>query len=282
MPELPEVETTCRGIRPHLTGQRILAVEVRERRLRWPVTEEIDALAGQRVKDVQRRAKYILLHCDRGHALIHLGMSGSLRLCDPSVALRKHDHLALSLESGLQLRYHDPRRFGSWLWVTGDPHQHPLLRDLGPEPLGDDFTAAYLAQACKGRARSIKQTIMDARVVVGVGNIYACEALFTSRIHPAKPAGRVSHAKLALLTDAIRAVLARSIEQGGTTLRDFLREDGSPGYFRQQLKVYDRAGQPCHDCGAPIKRTVLGQRSTFFCPRCQEFPRKSGHPISVI
>jgi formamidopyrimidine-DNA glycosylase len=269
MPELPEVETTVRGIRPHLAGRQIRSVEVRERRLRWPVPAQIDALAGQRILRIDRRAKYILLYVDGGSALVHLGMSGSLRLCEQPVAWRKHDHLGLLLDSGLQLRYHDPRRFGCWLWQAGDPLEHPLLAGLGPEPLGDAFTAAQLIRAVKGRSTPIKQAIMDAKLVVGVGNIYACEALFAAGIDPRKPAGKVSRPKLGRLVEAIRTVLQRSIEQGGTTLRDFLREDGSPGYFRQQLQVYDRTGLPCHTCATPIQRIVLGQRSTFFCPRCQ-------------
>lgn len=270
MPELPEVETTCRGIRPHLTGRKILGAEVRERRLRWPVATEIDALAGQRIQAVERRAKYILLRFADGTAIVHLGMSGSLRLCDWSTAWRKHDHLALLLEGGLQLRFHDPRRFGCWLWTDANPLDHELLHGLGPEPLGGDFNEAHLAAACAGRKAAIKQTIMDARVVVGVGNIYACEALFTARIDPRRAAGRISSGRLGRLAEAIRTVLARSIEQGGTTLRDFLREDGSPGYFRQQLQVYDREGQPCRQCCAPVRRIVIGQRSTYFCPRCQK------------
>jgi formamidopyrimidine-DNA glycosylase len=270
MPELPEVETTCCGIRPHLLGRRIAAVEVRERRLRWPVPAQIDALAGACVSSVERRAKYILIRCGAaGCAIVHLGMSGSLRLCGPDVPWRKHDHLGLALADGMQLRFHDPRRFGCWLWTPGDPLAHPLLRDLGPEPLGGGFDTGHLAHACRGRAASIKQVIMEARVVVGVGNIYACEALFASGIDPRRAAGRISRARLARLTEAIRTVLGRSIEQGGTTLRDFLREDGQPGYFRQQLQVYDREGEPCRACATPIRRIVLGQRSTCYCPSCQ-------------
>jgi formamidopyrimidine-DNA glycosylase len=276
MPELPEVETTCRGIRPHLLGRQVAALQVRERRLRWPVPQELERLTGQRISAVERRAKYILIGAQGpagaarpGWAIVHLGMSGSLRVCDPATPLRTHDHLALTLDNQLQLRFHDPRRFGCWLWTPDDPLAHPLLRDLGPEPLGEAFDAEYLAQACHGRSVAIKQAIMDAGVVVGVGNIYACEALFSAGIDPRRPAGRISRARMARLVEAIRAVLARSIEQGGTTLRDFLREDGQPGYFRQQLQVYDRAGQPCRRCGTTIRRMVIGQRSTCYCPRCQ-------------
>ena len=270
MPELPEVETTCRGIRPHLAGRRITRVDIRETRLRWPVAPEIGGLAGQRVDSVGRRAKYILLEFSTGTAIVHLGMSGSLRLCGPESAWRRHDHLALALDSGLELRFHDPRRFGCWLWTGGSAPQHALLRGLGPEPLGGAFDGGHLAAACSGRKASIKQTIMDASVVVGVGNIYACEALHAAGIDPRRAAGRVGRARLDRLADSIREVLARSIEQGGTTLRDFLREDGSPGYFRQQLQVYGRTGQPCRACATPVRRVLQGQRSTFFCPRCQK------------
>jgi len=270
MPELPEVETTRRGIAPSLTGQRILQVTVRERRLRWPLPRGFEAqVAGCRVGGVRRRAKYLLVDTDRGTLMIHLGMSGSLRICPAGTPWRRHDHLALVLDSGHHLRFHDPRRFGCWLWTAGDPLAHPLLHGLGPEPLGDGFTADHLARACKGRAASIKQAVMDARVVVGVGNIYACEALFAAGIDPRRPAGRVGKPRLARLVGAIRAVLQRSIGLGGTTLRDFLNESGQPGYFRQQLQVYGRAGQPCPACGAAIRRVTLGQRSTFYCQRCQ-------------
>lgn len=270
MPELPEVETTCRGIRPHLQGRKVVRLFVRESRLRWPVATELGELEGCVIESVGRRAKYLLLQCNRGTAIVHLGMSGSLRVSEPAVDFRKHDHVMLNLDSGLQLRYHDPRRFGAWLWVTGDPLRHRLLRDLGPEPLEAEFDLQYLATACNGRQRSIKETIMDSKVVVGVGNIYACEALFLAGIHPRRPAGKISKARLDRLIQAITSVLCRSIEQGGTTLRDFLREDGSPGYFRQQLRVYGREGLPCPSCNSPVKHLTLGQRSTFFCSKCQK------------
>jgi formamidopyrimidine-DNA glycosylase len=273
MPELPEVETTCRGIRPHLEGSDIRGVQVLERRLRWRVAEAIEALAGQSISAVERRAKYILIQCTQGTLLIHLGMSGSLRLCEPSVELRKHDHIILKLSSGLELRFHDPRRFGCWLWHVGDVSSHPLLRDMGPEPLADVFNFKYLSARCSGRRTTIKQLIMDAKVVVGVGNIYACEALFEARIDPSTPAGLLDRNQLRRLITEIRKVLRRSIEQGGTTLRDFLREDDQPGYFKQQLMVYDREGQPCRVCGTPIIRQVQGQRSTFFCPECQRLSK---------
>lgn len=270
MPELPEVETTCRGIRPHLTGRRIQLVTVRESRLRWPVPEEIEGIHGRMVQSVSRRAKYILIGLDSGaHILIHLGMSGSMRICKPDVEARLHDHIILSLDSGYQLRYHDPRRFGCWLLTGSNPMEHPLLAGLGPEPLETGFHADYLKCACHGRGTRIKQVLMNAKIVVGVGNIYACEALYLAGIHPRRPASNISLTRLEKLVDSVKHVLARSIAEGGTTLRDFVREDGQPGYFKQQLMVYDREGKPCRQCGAEIKRIILGQRSTFYCPRCQ-------------
>ena len=270
MPELPEVETTLRGIAPHLVGQRIIAVEVRERRLRWPVPQAVDELGGHRISAASRRGKYLLLEIEgQGTLILHLGMSGSLRVVDPKVEWRRHDHLAIRLASGRELRFHDPRRFGCVLFTRGDPRRHKLIRELGPEPLGEAFDADYLAAAARGRKLAIKQFIMDSHVVVGVGNIYACEALYMAGIHPGRAAGRVSRARLAALVAAIREVLGASIEQGGTTLRDFLREDGQPGYFKQSLRVYDREGEPCPGCGAPVRRIVQTGRSTFYCPRCQ-------------
>ena len=276
MPELPEVETTLRGILPHLLGRRVLGVEIRQRQLRWPVAPEIDHLPGSIVTGLHRRAKYLLATISpapdqppTGTILIHLGMSGSLRIIEPSAPLRPHDHVLVTLESGRQLRFHDPRRFGCWLWTAAPADQHPLLRDLGPEPLSTDFTGATLATAARGRRRSIKELILDGKVVVGVGNIYACEALHMAGIHPKRPAGRVGPARLERLADSIRQVLSRAIASGGTTLRDFLREDGAPGYFKQELLVYDREGEPCRSCQRPVRRIMLGQRSTFYCPGCQ-------------
>lgn len=269
MPELPEVETTLRGVLPHIQHRKIVQVIVRDSRLRWPVTPGIEKLAGCEVQHGTRRAKYMLFQTERGTLLIHLGMSGSLRVVDATTPWRKHDHFALELDTGMQLRLHDPRRFGAVLLLDGTVAEHDLLRNLGPEPLGDAFTAEYLAAECKGRKASIKTTIMDNHVVVGVGNIYACEALFIAGIKPSKAAGKVSMSALSLLVNAVREVLEASIKQGGTTLRDFLRENGEPGYFKQSLRVYDRTGDPCRKCGSEIKRVVLGQRSTFFCPTCQ-------------
>jgi len=271
MPELPEVETTCRGIRPHLEAQTILSIEVRNESLRWPVSEEIIHLQKRQVMSITRRAKYILIEFSpTEHIIMHLGMSGSLRISDTDEPLRKHDHLIFSLSNGLQMRYHDPRRFGCALWVDGDVHKHKLMEKLGPEPLGDAFTSDYFYEQSRGRATTVKQWVMTNSTVVGVGNIYACEALKMAGIHPKRAAGKVSKARLNDLYKAIRTVLQRSIDQGGTTLKDFLHSDGQPGYFKQQLAVYDREGQPCGDCGSEIKRIVLGQRSTFYCPKCQK------------
>lgn len=272
MPELPEVETTRRGIAPHLTGRRIGSVQVRNPRMRWPVGSEVNKISGQTVRHVRRRAKYLMLACDTGTLILHLGMSGSLRVCPSGTDFRKHDHFVLKIDSGKELRLHDPRRFGAVLWhnaAGGDITQHPLLAHLGPEPLDDQFHGNYLWQSCRGRKTSVKQHIMNNKVVVGAGNIYACEALFRSGIRPSKPAGKLSKAKADTLAREIKTVLAEAIQQGGTTLRDFLREDGQPGYFKQRLHVYGRGGEPCHTCRTPIKRTTISNRSTFHCPKCQ-------------
>lgn len=269
MPELPEVETTMRGIAPHVEGRTITETDVRERRLRWPVPKSVDALAGTRIHSVSRRGKYLLFRTENGTLILHLGMSGNLRILDPEVPWRKHDHVALRFDSGMEMRFHDPRRFGCVLFCDGDVMEHPLLKDLGPEPLSDGFAADYLLGKCQGKTSAIKQVIMNSKIVVGVGNIYACEALFMSGIHPAKEAGKVSRARVVKLVDAIIVVLANSIEMGGTTLRDFLREDGQPGYFKQSLSVYGREGEPCRKCEATVKRMVQCNRSTFYCPKCQ-------------
>mgnify|MGYP002738539124 CR=1 FL=1 len=269
MPELPEVETTRRGIESHLLDQRVEQVRVRDGRLRWPVPEDLDVrLSGQRIRKVERRAKYLLIRAESGTLLCHLGMSGSLRLVDAATDAGKHEHIDVVLESGQALRYTDPRRFGAMLWVP-EGEEHPLLARLGPEPLGDEFTAGYLQDRARGRQVAIKPFIMDNAVVVGVGNIYASEALFAAGIDPRKAAGKVGKAKLALLVDEIKRVLDRAIEQGGTTLKDFVGGDGKPGYFQQQLFVYGRAGQPCLKCGSELREVRLGQRSSVFCGKCQ-------------
>lgn len=269
MPELPEVETTRRGLAPLVTAHRIARLTVREPRLRWPIARGLNArLAGREVVALSRRGKYLLFELDRGCLLIHLGMSGSLRYLPATVPLRTHDHFDIELEGGALLRYNDPRRFGS-LHFTTAPERHPLLRDLGPEPFADEFTGDYLWRASRGRQTAIKTLIMNGHVVVGVGNIYANEALYRAGIHPARPAARVSRVRLERLCTEIRRVLEDALRSGGTTLRDFVGGDGQPGYFRQSLAVYERDGQPCQGCGAAIRRRVLGQRASYFCPRCQ-------------
>lgn len=270
MPELPEVETTLRGVSPHLLGHTVRELIVQERRLRWPVPDDLIEIEGTPILSGSRRGKYLLFATARGTLLIHLGMSGSLRVLAPSIPWRKHDHLAFRLDSGMELRFHDPRRFGTVQWIHGDPCAHPLLKDLGPEPLSTDFTARHLFDLSRGRSASIKSFIMDSHIVVGVGNIYACEALFMAGIRPTLAAGKVSLPRFVKLVKTIQEVLAASIEMGGTTLRDFLNESGEPGYFKQTLHVYDREDQPCRICGTPVKRIVQTNRSTFLCPKCQK------------
>ena len=269
MPELPEVETTLRGIQPHLENQRIARVIVRDPRLRWPVPPEVSKAEGQRFVSLSRRGKYLLLKLQQGGLIIHLGMSGSLRILNHCLTPEKHDHVDVELESGVCLRFNDPRRFGAFLWVEGDMELHELIRDLGPEPLSADFTADHLFKCSRGRKVAIKNFIMNGRIVVGVGNIYASEALFMAGIHPQRAAGRVSVRRYEGLTAAIRDVLARAIRKGGTSLRDFVNSEGSPGYFAQELLVYDRAGSGCFQCGTAIRQKVIGQRSSYYCPSCQ-------------
>jgi formamidopyrimidine-DNA glycosylase len=270
MPELPEVETTRRGIEPALLGQRVLALVVRERRLRWPIAPKFEArVRGAVVRRIERRAKYILLNFDTGTAILHLGMSGSLRVLKTGTPPRAHDHWDLVIDNGLLLRYHDPRRFGSLLWTTADPMRHPLLKNLAPEPLGDAFDGEYLFRATRGRRVAIKLLIMNSYLVVGVGNIYASEALFRARLRPTRAAGRLTRAQAAALAQSIRDVLGEAIAIGGTTLRDYVNADGIPGYFKQQLFVYERSGESCRICKTPIRQILQGQRSTYYCPRCQ-------------
>ena len=269
MPELPEVETTLRGIQPYLLGQVIHSVTVRDPRLRWAVEKSVHLAEGRAVERLERRGKYMLIGFDTGGLLIHLGMSGSLRVVREPADPLKHDHFDLLLESGTCLRFNDPRRFGALLWAEGDMHAHPLLRNLGPEPLSADFSGDYLYRRSRGRRQAVKNFIMDGRVVVGVGNIYASEALFMAGIHPSRAAGRIARQRYEGLSAAIRDVLEAAIRQGGTTLRDFIASDGTPGYFAQQLLAYGRAGQPCFQCGREIRQKVIGQRSSFYCPNCQ-------------
>ncbi|WP_019558688.1 bifunctional DNA-formamidopyrimidine glycosylase/DNA-(apurinic or apyrimidinic site) lyase [Thioalkalivibrio sp. ALE12] len=271
MPELPEVETTRRGLEPLLAGRRITAFEVREPRLRWPVPEDLTTrLADAQVHRLARRAKYLLLETDRAGVLLHLGMSGSLRHCPPETPLRRHDHVIVHLDNGYQVRLHDPRRFGCCLPLPDDGTPHPLLAELGPEPLDPAFDGDTLFLRSRGRRGPVKAFIMDQAIVVGVGNIYATEALFLAGIRPGRAAGRVTRAEYQRLAAHIKAVLAEAIEQGGTTLRDFLREDGTHGYFRQSLHVYGRAGEPCHVCADVLRTRRIGQRASSYCPTCQK------------
>jgi formamidopyrimidine-DNA glycosylase len=270
MPELPEVETTCRGIAPHVTGRLITRVAVHEPRLRWRVDPKLASWAqGQQIRAVRRRAKYLLLELERGHLMVHLGMSGSLRVLPVSTARETHDHFDLEMESGWLVRFNDPRRFGSLMHMTGDPAAHPLLRDLAPEPLDTAFDADYLHRVTRGRKVAIKLAIMNSQLVVGVGNIYASEALFRAGIRPGRAARSLTQSECTALVKAIKAVLGDAIRAGGTTLRDYVGASGEPGYFRQKLYVYERAGEACRNCRALIKQRVQGQRSTYFCPCCQ-------------
>jgi formamidopyrimidine-DNA glycosylase len=269
MPELPEVETTRRGIAPHLEGRRVKAVTLRRPDLRWPIPAEIrDTLPGQRIDAVRRRAKYLLLDTAAGSALLHLGMSGSLRVLPAKSAPREHDHVDLLLTSGRVLRFNDPRRFGCLLWQAPG-ETHPLLHGLGPEPLDDAFDGDYLFARSRGRKAPVKAFLMDQRIVVGVGNIYAAEALFAAGISPLRAAGRVSRERYAQLAAEVKRILAHAIRRGGTTLRDFLAPDGAPGYFEQELAAYGRGGEPCPRCGRPLKEAWLAQRATVWCGHCQ-------------
>jgi formamidopyrimidine-DNA glycosylase len=269
MPELPEVETTRRGLLPHVEGRRITAVTLRRPDLRWPIPPEIEALLpGQRVDGVRRRAKYLLMDTAAGSALLHLGMTGSLRVLAADTPLKPHDHVDLALDSGRVLRFNDPRRFGCLLWQA--PGQaHPLLQVLGPEPLAAEFDGAYLFARSRGRKAPVKSFLMDQRVVVGVGNIYAAESLYRAGISPLRAAGRVSRERYVALAAAVKEILAYAITRGGTTLRDFISPDGAPGYFEQELSAYGRAGQPCPACGRALKQRSIGQRASVWCGHCQ-------------
>lgn len=270
MPELPEVETTCRGIAPHLIGKQISRFVVNNASLRWPVPKHLKkTLPEQTVCNVTRRAKYLLVTLGNGTLIIHLGMSGSLRLASPGEARLKHDHIELHMGNGLCLRYCDPRRFGCWLWTTDDPGQHPLLAHLGPEPLGRQFSAKYLFTQLQNRKQPIKTLVMDNHIVVGVGNIYANEALFMAGIHPLRQGGSLTLEDCRLLTKEIKSILASAIRRGGTTLRDFVGGDGKPGYFAQELMVYGRGKEACKHCASDLQEIRLGQRTTVFCPACQ-------------
>ena len=271
MPELPEVETTRRGIEPLIIHKRISAVTIRNAGLRWPVHDRLpEILPGQQVLAVYRRSKYLLLRFERGTLIIHLGMTGHLRLVAPGAERRKHDHVELHFDDGTALCYNDSRRFGSMHWTVDDPLRHERLRELGPEPLSDEFTSAYLHGRSRNRCVAVKPFLMDAKVVVGVGNIYANEALFRAGIAPQKLSGKVGRKEFSRLVGAVKDILQLAIDAGGTTIRDFAGTDGRPGYFRQALCVYGRNGMPCPNCREPIRQVRLGQRSTYFCPRCQK------------
>lgn len=270
MPELPEVETTLRGLTPHLTGQRIAGALIRQPHLRWRIPAQLPVvLRDQTIRALQRRAKYLLIACDSGTLILHLGMSGSLRILPAGTPPKVHEHFDLLLHNGTLMRLRDPRRFGAVLWHAGDPAQHPLLAQLGPEPLQEGFDADHLYRTTRSRSAAIKLVIMDSHVVVGVGNIYANEALFRAGIRPQMGASKLSRPRCARLVQDIREVLAQAIELGGSTLRDFVGSDGSAGYFQQHYCVYGRAGEPCHTCGSSIKQIKQGQRSSFYCPTCQ-------------
>ncbi len=270
MPELPEVETTRRGIAPHLRERTIASVIVRNPRLRWPVPAELpEQFTGARINQVDRRGKYLLLRTDRGTLILHLGMSGSLRVALPQTLIRKHDHVDLVLDSQRILRLHDPRRFGCLLWTADDPLHHPLLAGLGPEPLTEQFHGQYLHDQSRGRQAPVKNFIMDSHVVVGVGNIYANEALHLAGIHPLRAAGRIALPRYHRLAEAIRTVLSEAILAGGTTLRDFTDSEGKPGYFRHHLRIYGREQLACLRCGGLIHHQVIGQRASYFCRVCQ-------------
>lgn len=271
MPELPEVETIRRGIAPHVTGRAIERVVVRDRRLRWPIPKDFERnLAGRKIVDVGRRGKYLLLDLGGDRVILHMGMTGRLSLHEPGRPVRKHDHLDLELSGNLMLRFNDARRFGAALWWPGSQKDHVLLKDMGPEPFDPAFDADYLFKLSRGRSAPVKNFLMDGRVVVGVGNIYAVESLFRAGIRPMRPAGRVSRVEYEKLVSAVRAVLEDAIAAGGTTFRDFKNSEGEPGYFVQKLFVYDRGGEPCRNCKTAIKRLVIGQRSSFYCSRCQK------------
>ncbi|HBC5015833.1 bifunctional DNA-formamidopyrimidine glycosylase/DNA-(apurinic or apyrimidinic site) lyase [Proteus mirabilis] len=268
MPELPEVETSRRGIEPHLVGNILHYAIVRNSKLRWPVSEKIKTLLDEPILSVKRRAKYLLIELNQGWIIVHLGMSGSVRILPEEQPEEKHDHIDLVFRDGKVLRYTDPRRFGAWLWCE-DLATSSVLAHLGPEPLSAQFNAQYLYQQSKNKKIAIKPWLMDNKLVVGVGNIYANEALFSSGIMPDRKASSLTEQECDVLVNAIKTVLTRSIEEGGTTLKDFLQSDGKPGYFAQELFVYGRKDKACLICGHTIESIKQGQRSTFFCRHCQ-------------
>lgn len=271
MPELPEVETTRLGLEPHVTGRFIEKMTLNRRDLRWPISDALpEALDGQQIDSLERRGKYLVFKIGSGFMLSHLGMSGSIRIAPPNEKQRKHDHWLLNVGSGQELRFNDPRRFGALFWMTEDWRRHPLIASLGPEPLSDEFSGDYLYRLSRLRKLAVKAFIMDSKVVVGVGNIYASEALFHAGIHPTLSAGKLSRNRCEILVEQIKTVLAMAITRGGTTLRDYVNGSGQPGYFQQELWAYGRKNQACKKCGTLIKEIRLGQRSTCFCPSCQK------------
>lgn len=270
MPELPEVETTLRGIKPYLLGKKLVGARVSQYQLRWPIIKNLaEVIKDQTLHNIERRAKYLLFSLGQGSIIIHLGMSGRLSLLNASQSVSKHDHCDFIFSNHTILRYHDPRRFGAILWTPEPPWQHKLLKDLGPEPLTSDFNATYLKQICQYKKASIKSIIMDSHVVVGVGNIYASESLFLAGIHPEQAGCLLDTAASIRLTKSIKQVLRQSIRAGGTSLKDFFQADGKPGYFKQALQVYGKKNQPCSCCQQPIKLVYQQKRATYFCPICQ-------------
>lgn len=274
MPELPEVETSLRGVEPYLQGQTIQQIITRTPKLRWAIPAQLAQMQGAKIISLSRRAKYLILHTNKGDIIVHLGMSGSLGILKASdnKPAGKHDHVDLITESGVILRYNDPRKFGCWLWAE-NAEQHELLQKLGPEPLSEAFTSGYLFEKSRKKTVAVKNFIMNNDVVVGVGNIYACESLFMAGIHPELAAQNLTKKQCERLVQVIKEVLTKSIIQGGTTLKDFIQPDGKPGYFAQVLQVYGRKGEECHDCGAIIEAKMVGQRNTYFCPKCQKLPK---------
>lgn len=278
MPELPEVEVSRMGISPHLVGQTVRALTFRTPKLRWDIPHELKRMEGQVITAITRRAKYLLIETTAGTAIVHLGMSGSLRVLDGDFAPGKHDHVDLALTNGKVLRYNDPRRFGAWLWC--EPGEiHSVLDHMGPEPLTDEFNPQYMLDKARNKRVAIKTFIMDNKIVVGVGNIYANESLFSSRIHPLRPAHSISETEWLSLVADIKTVLATAIKQGGTTLKDFAQADGKPGYFAQELQVYGKKGGQCPRCATPIEELKIGQRNSFFCPSCQLVTAEKTHSM---
>lgn len=272
MPELPEVETTLQGIKPHIEQQIITKIVVRQPQLRWLIPADIEKiLTGEKIIQLGRRGKYLLLYTSRGAIIIHLGMSGTLRILPEAILPGKHDHVDLQFNNKI-LRFNDPRRFGAFLWAEGDPETHPLLKNLGVEPLSEDLSGNYLWLKARGKSLCIKSFLMNHKMLVGIGNIYAAEALFAAGIYPAAPAKSLTVEKMELLVSCIREILYAAIRQGGTTLKDFLNSEGKPGYFSNALKVYGRSGLACMSCHAPLQTMRIGQRSTVYCEHCQSKP----------